>query len=86
MNCENLLLLRQIRNITSVDLCNATGIGLNNYSLAERGKVSPKLETLVKIADFYKMEITELVKILNFNPERLRGYLFGELKRLEDVD
>lgn len=56
-----LLELRQSHNLTQKQLCEALNIGRSTYSYFETGSRMPDIETLVLIAQYYKVSLDELV-------------------------
>lgn len=49
--------LREESNLTQKDLASKTGLTQAQISKIEKGKTNPNLETLLKIANFFKKEI-----------------------------
>ena len=49
--------LREESNLTQKDLADKTGLTQAQISKIEKGKTNPNLETLLKIANFFKKEI-----------------------------
>lgn len=49
--------LRKNRKITQTELAKKTGLTQPQISKIEKGEVSPNLETVLKIADFFNKEI-----------------------------
>jgi len=52
---------RKQQKITQVDLANSVGITQAEISMIERGKVTPKDETLQKIASLLETPVDELL-------------------------
>ncbi|MBQ8444679.1 MAG: helix-turn-helix transcriptional regulator, partial [Clostridia bacterium] len=53
--------LRKSKNMTQEQVAQAIGISRANYGRYELQQVEPNIETLIKIADFYKVTLDELV-------------------------
>ncbi|MBX6168825.1 MAG: helix-turn-helix transcriptional regulator [Thermobispora bispora] len=49
-------------NLTQLDVCGQSGIDLATYSRIEQGHSSPKLDTLIRIADAIGCELADLVR------------------------
>jgi len=58
----NIKTLRRHRNWTQADLAEKSGLSIVYLSDIERGNKWPYLDTLVKLADVFKVEVYELVK------------------------
>lgn len=58
---EYLVKLREARGVLSSDICRATGLKLPMYSLVEHGKRTATLKFLTKIADYYGINLSELI-------------------------
>lgn len=56
-----LLELRQLHNLTQKQLCEALNIGRSTYSYFETGSRMPDIETLILIAQYYKVSLDELI-------------------------
>lgn len=56
-----LLELRQKHNLTQKQLCADLNISRSNYSYFECGKRTPDINTLLLIAQYYKISLDELV-------------------------
>lgn len=54
--------LRQKLKFTQTDVARGTGIPQSNLSEFETGKLQPKIETLVKIAHFFGLTISQLIE------------------------
>ncbi len=54
--------LRQKLKFTQTDVAKGTGIPQSNLSEFETGKLQPKIETLVKIAHFFGMTVSQLIE------------------------
>lgn len=57
----NLLELRQSKNLTQKQLCEALNIGRSTYSYFETGSRMPDIDTLLMIARYYHVSLDELV-------------------------
>ena len=58
---ENLVYLRESRNVKQKDIANALGISLHAYQRFEYGEQEPRLTPLIGIAKFYGISLDELV-------------------------
>lgn len=54
-------LLRTKINISQETLAEYADVNKNTIGMIERGEISPTIETLVKIANAFKIELKELV-------------------------
>lgn len=52
--------LRKSEKLTQQELADKLGIGRVNYTRYETGAVRPDYETLILIADFYKISLDEM--------------------------
>lgn len=57
--------LRERKKITQEELAKLLKIEQNTYSNYEKEKTQPKLETLIKIADFYNVSLDYLLERKN---------------------
>lgn len=68
------LRLKQLRieaGLTQVEVVRRIGCARQTYLDFEKGKTSPKVETLIKIADALKVSVSELVSVPDYTePER----------------
>ena len=64
----NIKSLRRHRNWTQADLAEKSGLSIVYLSDIERGNKWPYLDTLVKLADVFKVEVYELIKPENVPP------------------
>ncbi|WP_051312877.1 helix-turn-helix domain-containing protein [Sporocytophaga myxococcoides] len=63
---ENLYLLRKEKGLNQAELSEIIGVGRNTLSDYENGKSEPNLSTLIKISEFFGINIhTLLVEALN---------------------
>ncbi|MGW5737033.1 MULTISPECIES: helix-turn-helix domain-containing protein [Streptomyces] len=53
--------VREHHNLTQQDVCSRSGIDLASYSRIEQGHSSPKLDTLIRIADAIGVPLGALV-------------------------
>jgi len=53
--------VREHHNLTQLDVCGRSGIDVASYSRIEQGHASPRLDTLIRIADAIGVPLTELV-------------------------
>jgi len=73
---------RKLRDLTLKEVSKNTGISLPFLSDIERGNANPSLTTLGKLANFYNISISELIKLENKNTIELTD---EELEWLENV-
>ena len=52
--------LRKVKNISQADLCYDIDIDISTLSRLERGILNPTLQTIYKIAKYFKLEIKDL--------------------------
>ncbi|MGV9655083.1 helix-turn-helix domain-containing protein [Streptomyces sp. NPDC003554] len=48
--------------IIEIEVCSRSGVDLASYSRIEQGHASPKLDTLIRIADAIGVDLAELVR------------------------
>jgi len=48
--------------IIEIEVCTRRGVDLASYSRIEQGLASPKLDTLIRIADAIGVDLAELVR------------------------
>ncbi|MEU5382192.1 helix-turn-helix domain-containing protein [Streptomyces sp. NPDC005968] len=48
--------------IIKIEVCSRSGVDLASYSRIEQGRASPKLDTLIRIADAIGVDLAELVR------------------------
>lgn len=53
--------VREHHNLSQLDVCGRSGIDVATYSRIEQGHSSPKLDTLIRIADAIGVDLAELV-------------------------
>ena len=70
---EKLKLLRQSKNLTQSEAANLLNISLSSYQKYERDKnsITPSLEALVKLADFYHVTTDYLLGRETGEPENI---------------
>jgi len=66
---ENIRLYRGRRNWSQADLSEKTGLSIVYLSDIERGNKWPYLDTLVKLASAFEIEVFELLKPMDSLPE-----------------
>ena len=49
-------------NLTQADIAYGAGIGVRYYNKLENGKTIPTIDTLIKIAETYKMSLAEICR------------------------
>ena len=59
---EQIRRVREDRDLTQHDVCGLSGIDVATYSRIEQGHSSPKLDTLIRIADAIGAPLHELVR------------------------
>lgn len=74
----NLKFLRHSHNYTRQQITNLLGIGLRAWDSSTEGRAVPKLETLVSIADYFRITLDELVRV-----DLQKCYIVREHKYLE---
>lgn len=83
--------LRKDRKLTQEEVAKAINISRSNYGRYELKLVDPSIETLIKLADFYKVTVDELIghevpyliKKIDFSNDQL--VLVENIKRLDSV-
>ena len=53
--------IRKSKNLTQQEIAKKLNLGRVNYNRYELEQVQPSIETLVKLADFYKVTVDELI-------------------------
>ncbi|MFF9129104.1 helix-turn-helix domain-containing protein [Streptomyces sp. NPDC014806] len=59
---EQIRRVREHHNLTQHDVCGRSGIDIATYSRIEQGHSSPKLDTLIRIADAIGCELADFVQ------------------------
>ncbi|MCH0538368.1 helix-turn-helix transcriptional regulator [Streptomyces sp. MUM 203J] len=59
---EQIRRVREHHNLTQHDVCGRSGIDIATYSRIEQGHASPKLDTLIRIAEAIGVDLAELVR------------------------
>ncbi|MET7321539.1 helix-turn-helix transcriptional regulator [Streptomyces sp. NPDC005549] len=59
---ERIRHVREHLNLSQQDVCGRSGIDVATYSRIEQGHSSPKLDTLIRIADAMDVELEELTR------------------------
>ncbi|MEU0332248.1 helix-turn-helix transcriptional regulator [Streptomyces sp. NPDC006193] len=54
--------VREEHNLSQLDVCGRSGIDVATYSRIEQGHSSPKLDTLIRIADAIGVQLVDLVQ------------------------
>lgn len=54
--------VREQANLSQLEVCGRSGIDVATYSRIEQGHASPKLDTLIRIADAIGVELIELTR------------------------
>lgn len=76
----NLKFLRHSHNYTRQQICNLLGIGVRTWDSYTEGRAAPKLETLVSIADYFRITLDELVRV-----DLQKCYVVRENKYMEKL-
>lgn len=84
--------IRESKNISQKELSNILGFKPTTYNGYEKGLSEPNIQTLIKLADFYKVTLDELVghevpyllKKIDFSDAQLT--LIEELKTLDNLN
>jgi len=71
----NIKTLRRHRNWTQADLAEKSGLSIVYLSDIERGNKWPYLDTMVKLADVFKVDVYELIKPENVPPPTVTNVL-----------
>ncbi len=58
---KRLVALRKARGLSQTAVANEIGIALRTYQYYERGEREPQLSILIRLADFYRIPLDELV-------------------------
>lgn len=58
---KNLRLIRELNNMTQRDCATALSMPKTTFCYYEQGKVSPSMDTLIKIADYFNCSIDYLL-------------------------
>lgn len=53
--------VRERHDLTQLDVCGRSGIDVASYSRIEQGHASPRLDTLIRIADAIDVPLADLV-------------------------
>ncbi|MFF9215649.1 helix-turn-helix domain-containing protein [Streptomyces viridosporus] len=61
---EQIRRVREQHNLSQQDVCGRSGIDVASYSRIEQGHASPKVDTLIRIADAVGVDLVELVRPL----------------------
>ena len=59
---KRLVALRKARGLSQTAVANEIGIALRTYQYYERGEREPQLSILIRLADFYRIPLDELVE------------------------
>jgi len=59
---EQIRHVREHHDLTQQTVCERSGLDVATYSRIEQGHSSPKLDTLIRIADAIGVEVEELVR------------------------
>ena len=58
---DRLTQLREQRSLSQKEVANACGVVVRAYQRYEYGEREPQLSTLIRLADFYRISLDELV-------------------------
>lgn len=69
---KNILMLRKKAGLTTREVGKKLGMSPATVTNCENGKVNPEMSTLVKFANLFKVELTDLLNpnLLEFNPKK----------------
>ncbi|MBD0837353.1 helix-turn-helix domain-containing protein [Streptomyces sp. TRM68416] len=59
---EQVRRVREHHNLTQLDVCGRSGVDVATYSRIEQGHSSPKLDTLIRIADAIGCELVDFFR------------------------
>ncbi|MFI1723959.1 helix-turn-helix domain-containing protein [Streptomyces sp. NPDC020489] len=59
---ERIRHVRERANLSQLDVCGRSGVDVATYSRIEQGHSSPKLDTLIRIADAIGVPLDDLVR------------------------
>ncbi|WP_435643340.1 helix-turn-helix domain-containing protein [Streptomyces sp. H49] len=59
---EQIRRVREDRGLTQLNVCGRSGIDVATYSRIEQGHASPRLDTLIRIADAIGVPLADLVR------------------------
>ncbi|MGW7673524.1 helix-turn-helix protein [Streptomyces sp. 3212.3] len=59
---ERIRHVREHHNLTQLEVCSRSGVDVASYSRIEQGHASPKLDTLIRIADAIGVDLAERVR------------------------
>lgn len=59
---EQIRWVRERHNLTQLEVCGRSGVDVATYSRIEQGHSSPKLDTLIRIADAIGVPLADLVR------------------------
>lgn len=63
MIVSKIKMLREVHNYTQEYVANVLDISTNTYSLMEKGQAQFTIERIEKLANLYKMDITDFLKL-----------------------
>ncbi len=80
--------LRKKIGLTQTELADKIGMAQSSYSHIEIGRSKPNLETLTKLADFYKVPIDAIVgrNFLNIDFGKFSDLHFELVSRISDLN
>ena len=58
---DRLVQFREHQHLSQAAVANEIGIALRTYQYYERGEREPQLSTLIRLADFYRVSLDDLV-------------------------
>lgn len=58
---EQIRRVRELHNLTQLDVCGRSGVDVATYSRIEQGHSSPLLDTLIRIADAIGVPLADFV-------------------------
>lgn len=75
---NNLIKLRKQKNITQMELAEILGVSYSTIAMYETNKRQPKMDIIVKIANYFEVPVNELIEL-----ETIDNDLLNVLRNLE---
>ena len=79
---ENIKLLRKRKHRTQDNVAIAIGLKRASYTNLENGNALPSINSLIKLADYYKVAVDTLLKV---DLTKLSEFQLSELERGNDI-
>ena len=73
---ERLRMVRKENGLTQAELAERVGISINSVRLYESGKITPKIGTMIKIADIFGMSINDFVSCDSYSEKSIDERIF----------